>query len=185
MRIVLLLCIVLASAEFVEFNLDASMSLGWEIIDSTIQFTFTCEPGWCGIGFSHSMENTDMIIIVWPEDSDLSVLDSWSLSETAPFEDTTFSGSKDVTLVSASKTSAQFSVTVSRPLRPNDVYDFPITLEEKFKFAWAYKKGTFLEQHSVVEKGLLQIGETQGSSSYEKAEDPVDFRQFGFIMTTL
>ena len=181
----LYLILGLATSEYIEYDLDSKMSLGWEISGETIYLTFTCRIGWCGIGFGDSMVNSDMIIVSFQEsDAIPTVMDCWSHDNSLPPTDVSLLGSDNLEITNFSKKKDTFTVRIERPLYTEDIFDYRIDPEEKFSISWAYLESGQLSKHSTSAVGEIRMGSTS-ESSYFKAIHDAEFQKYGIIMSSL
>lgn len=123
------------------FNVSSALTLYYRIDDSSdIYFTFymTNNIGWIGMGFGSTQTNTDMIQ-VYMDGTVPAANDLWSQGDFNYASDTSLGGVNDIKSVTGSRINGVLNLTVSRPMKTGDQYDYEIVNDTTLKciFLWS------------------------------------------------
>eukprot|EP00361_Fabrea_salina_P007095 CAMPEP_0202439420 /NCGR_PEP_ID=MMETSP1345-20130828/36148_1 /ASSEMBLY_ACC=CAM_ASM_000843 /TAXON_ID=342563 /ORGANISM="Fabrea Fabrea salina" /LENGTH=790 /DNA_ID=CAMNT_0049053953 /DNA_START=63 /DNA_END=2436 /DNA_ORIENTATION=+ len=161
------------------------MTLGWEFSNTTetVDFTFKCTAGWCGIGFGKDMKDVDMIVAIRREDT-IDLMDLWSISDSTPPPDTSFGGTYDLELVSQKILSGGFEVTFRRALDTGDEYDHPLSVDLEMEINWAWLGAAKWVEHSKDANAKIKFSATQEGLIFQPSESD-DLRNHGVLMSVI
>lgn len=135
------------------YNIDsfASIDAALNIEKDIIKFFVTLNDwGFLGIGFSHSMNSTDMIVIEVDANSVLRISDMWAIKNGRPGLDTGLKyGRDDIINPQINKVNNTYKVTFERLLDTKDQYDFKINLPSPVLIIQKKQEEAFVSANTI------------------------------------
>ena len=136
------------------FLADSFFRLEYTFSDSYhIEITMTCtSQGWVGLGIGESMLDADIVIGHYSVEKNPVLLDYSSISFGPPQQDII----QDVTLTGHKRNKQGTSFAFKRRIKPNDMNDKEIKLNEPMKLIWACGESDRLDYHKML-RGVFTV----------------------------